>query len=247
MAQIYPTIIFCGRSAIVVSEPINFLHDHARFFAILKGFGSLDIRRWGYEMFLAPPNGDPDNPPGSKLIPANGRVSRKVFEGYRTLPRLRDFMSKKIIYQQHCLIGRCTLVESRRCEDNQGPTNEQSSDQLCPDHQDQLARTSEQSFIQQVIDAAKQHNVPWVTSHIPQFFLGQDIENEHQGPQRRLQDILEDAHEERVMRIVFQRALIPTTQLTTAGDLLIALRGIFMCTCTTPTYALSLFTIYNRL
>jgi hypothetical protein len=227
---------------------MNFLHDHARFFAMLNGFTNLDISQWGYEMFLAPPNGEPDNPYGSKIIPANGRVSRKVLEGYTLQLGGFIFTLTETIYQQHCLIGRGTLVAGAKL--SKAPATNRLNINVAliiKISWPPKSRTSEQSLIEEAIAAMKQHKAPWVPFHLPQIFFTQDIENDPQGLQRKLQAFLEDAYEERVMRIVVQEALIPIAQLTTADDLLTALRGIFKCACTTLTYVLPLFTICNRL
>jgi hypothetical protein len=202
-------------------------------------------------MFLMPPNDEPDNPHGSKIIPANGRVSRKVFEGYILQVRDFRFTLTETIYHQHCLIGRGTLVVGAKLlkapaapAANRLNTN---AALIIKISWPPKSRTSEQHFIQNAIEAAQRHDAQWVTFHLPNFWLSHNIDNDPQGPQRKLQDFLVDAYEERVMRIVVQEALIPITQLTTADDLLTALRGIIKCACTTLSYAPSMFTIYYRL
>lgn len=230
-------LLYFDRSIIVVSKSIHFLKDHFRFFAMLRGFGTLDISGWGFEMFLQPPNGVPSSAPGSTVTSPQQRVSQYMFQNYTLVLDGFRFTLNKTVHQQHCLIGRGTLVVTAKL-DRGSPTTDalnRSTIMIIKISWPPISRTSEQQLIRHATSLA-QHQHRWVNSHLPAILLAKDILNDADGLQHRLWKFFGNAYEVRLMRIVVQEKLMPITQLSTADDLRGALIGIFRCTCTAPTY-----------
>ena len=232
-------LLYYDRSIVVVSERINFLHDHGRFFAMLHGMASLSRRQWGYETILRPPR-----PPMPRHL-SSSPVSSHLFDGYTFRLNIGEtLVLGQTIHHQHGLIGRGTCVVRAEAAK---PTIAGQDDNLVSNLANRplilkiswaaTTRARERELVGKAYSmatSADEHR--WVLDHLPNILHAEEIYNTDDSNQKGLLDLLGDKYEERELRIVVQEELFPITQLTTAADLAIALRGIFNCQLS-PLYA----------
>jgi hypothetical protein len=234
-------LLYFDHSVIVTSTPMHFLHDHGRFLAMLMGISSLTRRQWGHSKLLQPPN-DPHNALPSSDSPSNR--SKALFHGY-TLDIGQSLILGNIVYQQHGIIGRGTLVVQAELAKHEadapvhGPLKDQSM--IVKISWPPATRDPEYLIIRSACQKASEMlEDVWVLDHLPNLLQAETLRNDPDGPLEKIRQMLgSELCEERVPRVLVQEELWPITDLTTAASLSNALRGIFKCSCFALAFSLS--------
>jgi Fungal protein kinase len=209
-------LLFYNRSICIVSEPLNFLAHQGRFISLLKAMNNLTLSQWGFveKIFTTPPPFGEENP----------------LDGVQV--KLKDDTILKLgqtVFRQHCLIGRGTfVVRARRVKKGKGPDEEAwNRDLIVKLSWPSESRTPEHVIIEEACKLADNDEDRWVVKHLPKVLYHQDIEDCLLS--KELIELMGDAYEKRVLRIIVQEELFSITERKTAAELARSLREIFRC------------------
>jgi hypothetical protein len=141
----------------------------------------------------------------------------------------------KTIYQQHSLIGRGTWVLRARLKKRSKRSGSNDGDDawnrglIVKLSWSPKSRKSEDTIVDGARSYAKTCGDLWVLDHLPNILHAENIDRTSEEPIKGLMELLGDAYEPRVLRLLVLEELSPITELAVASVLAEAFRGIFKC------------------
>ena len=200
------TLQYYNHSAILYSEPLNFVAEFPRFLSVLLRLMLLGHKDWGFADL---------SPSPTFKIPQENAGRRKpflsLFNGKSLRVKEQLYILEDIIHQQHGIIGRGTCVI--------GAKSDQSVAAVVKFSWPASGRMPERDFIERARDHDKNNDMD---NHLPKV-LAHAVEDHWAKPGSKC--------EPRQLQIMVFNKLTPVTQLTDAKDLVDAIRGIFKCSC----------------